>query len=255
MIRLTSLAALLLAFCMTASAATRVTVVVASESWDQVLYLSDKNKPEGVLADFVRRMDEVQDKFHFELRIFPRLRLDQIFIDKAADVYPLRTTEWTKPELGLLPTKTIVNSGDVYVAKRSNRFGESKVFADLKSRNIVGVRGYHYRLFNDNADEAYIKANFKAYLVASNEAVVKFILAERADVGIVPEVIMAQYLKDPAMRAQLIVAEDYDSRVELSNLVRKDGPISVAEMNAIIDALTKAGDVAKLRKYFQAIKR
>jgi len=240
---------------MTASAATRVTVVVASESWDQVLYLSDKNKPEGVLADFVRRMDEVQDKFHFELRIFPRLRLDQIFIDKAADVYPLRTTEWTKPELGLLPTKTIVNSGDVYVAKRSNRFGESKVFADLKSRNIVGVRGYHYRLFNDNADEAYIKANFKAYLVASNEAVVKFILAERADVGIVPEVIMAQYLKDPAMRAQLIVAEDYDSRVELSNLVRKDGPISVAEMNAIIDALTKAGDVAKLRKYFQAIKR
>ncbi|HWW68478.1 MAG TPA: transporter substrate-binding domain-containing protein [Duganella sp.] len=250
---ITSIAALTV--CLAAGAQAQVTVVVASESWDQLLYLGDKNEPKGPLADFVRRMDEVQDKFHFELKLFPRLRLDQIFIDKAADVYPLRTTEWTRPELGLLPTKTIVHSGDLYFAKRDNRFGGGKVFADLASKNIVGVRGYHYRLFNNNADEAYIKKNFNAYLLASNEAVLKFILAGRADVGIVPEVIMAQYLKDPAMRAQLIVADRYDSRVELSNLVRKDGPISVAEMDAIIDSLVKAGDVDKLKKYFQAIKR
>lgn len=248
-----SIAALTL--CLTASAQARITVIVASESWDQLLYVGDKNEPKGVLADFIRRMDQVQDKFHFELSLYPRLRLDQIFIDKAADVYPLRTTEWTRPELGLLPTKTIVSSGDLYFAKRSNRFGGRKVFADLKSKNIAGVRGYHYRLFNNNADEAYIKKNFKAYLVASNEAVIKFVMADRTDIGIVPEVIMAQYLKDPEMRAQLILADDYDSRVELSNLVRKAGPISVAEMNAIIDSLVKAGDVDKLKKHFQTIKR
>ena len=251
---ITSIAALTLCLAAGAQAQAQVTVIVASESWDQLLYLGDKNEPKGPLADFVRRMDEVQDKFHFELKLFPRLRLDQVFIDKAADVYPLRTTEWTRPELGLLPTKTIVNSGDLYFAKRGNRFGGGKVFANLASKNIVGVRGYHYRLFNNNADEAHIKKNFNAYLVASNEAVLKFILADRADVGIVPEVIMAQYLKDPAMRAQLIVG-GYDSRVELSNLVRQDGPISVAEMDAIIDLLARAGDVDKLKKYFRAIKR
>lgn len=225
----------------------QIKVVVASDSWAQLMYLDDKNVPRGAIADFVNRMNEVQDKFRFELIIYPRLRVDRAFMDKEADVYPLRTTLWTNPALGLLPTKTLFSSGDIYFAKRSNRFGGRKVFDDLKAKSIVGVRGYHYGLFNNNSDEAYVKKNFNAYLVASNEAVIQFILADRADVGIVPEVIMAKYLEDPTMREQLIVADEFDSRVEFSNLVRKDGPISVDQMNAIVDLLIKSGDVNKLK--------
>jgi ABC-type amino acid transport substrate-binding protein len=191
-------------------------------------------------------MNAVQDKFRFELAIYPRLRLDQVFMDKRADVYPLRTVAWTRPELGLLPTRTIFTSGDVYFAHGANRYRGRAVFDNLKAKKIAGVRGYHYQLFNNNADEAWIKKNFNAYLVASNEAVVSFVLADRADVGIVPEVIMANYLADPKMREQLIIG-DFDSRVELSNLVRKDGPISVGEMNAIVDLLVRSGDVDKLK--------
>jgi ABC-type amino acid transport substrate-binding protein len=221
-------------------------VIVATESWAQLMYLDDQKAPAGLLADFVNRMNEVQDKFKFELAIYPRLRLDQVFMDKQADVYPLRTVAWTRPELNLLPTKTIFSSGDVYFARRANHFGGHQVFDRIKARRIVGVRGYHYQLFNNNADEAYIRKNFSAYLVGTNEAAVNFVLADRADIGIIPEVIMAKYLEDPAMRDKLIVG-DYDSHVELSNLVRKDGPISVDDMNAIVDLLVKSGDVLKLK--------
>ena len=238
---------LLLSLCLaTGLAQAKTKVVVATESWAQLMYLDSKNVPKGVLADFVQRMNDVQDKFAFELAIYPRLRLDQVFMDKQADVYPLRTVAWTRPELNLLPTKTIFSSGDVYFAHSSNRYGARKVFADLKTRRIAGVRGYHYQLFDNNADEAYLRRHFSAYLVASNEAVVDFVLADRADIGIVPEVIMANYLADPKMRARLLVG-DFDSRVELSNLVRKDGPISVDEMDAIVDLLVKSGDVARLK--------
>ncbi len=225
----------------------QVKVRIASESWDRLLYLDSQNEPKGDIADFVARMNAVQTKFHFELAVFPRLRLDKIFIDKEADVYPLRTTAWTKPELKLLATRTILESGDMYVAKRTHRLG-MRVFTDLKSRSIVGVRGYHYRIFNNNSDEAYIKKHFNAYLMPSNETVMKFVLADRADVGILPELIMAKYFKDPAMRAQLVVGDEFDSRVELSNLVRAGGPISVAEMDTIVDLLVKTGDVGKLRE-------
>jgi ABC-type amino acid transport substrate-binding protein len=228
-----------------AQAQTRV--AVATESWAQLMYLDSKNVPQGVIADFVNRMNEVQDKFRFELTIYPRLRLDQVFMDKQADVYPLRTVAWTRPELGLLQTRTILTSGDVYVARRTNRFGGRKVFDDLKKRKIAGVRGYHYQLFNNNPDETYVKKHFAAYLFSSNEAVVHFVLADRADIGIVPEVIVAAYLEDPTMRDKLIIGERYDSRFELSNLVRKDGPVSVDEMNAIIDLMVKSGDVDKLK--------
>lgn len=191
-------------------------------------------------------MNAVQDRFYFELMIYPRLRLDQIFIDKEADVYPLRTVSWTDPKLGLLPTKTILSSGDIYFARKANRYGGRKVFDDLRARSIAGVKGYHYKIFNNNSDETYIKRHFDAALLSSNELVVKFVLAGRADVGIAPELIMAKYLENPETRDQLIIG-DFDSRVELSNLVRKDGPISVAEMNAVVDLLIKSGDVQALK--------
>ncbi|NHZ81484.1 transporter substrate-binding domain-containing protein [Massilia sp. CCM 8695] len=240
----------LLASCLALAAAgaqARIKVIVATDSWAQLMYLDSRKVPKGELADFVNRMNDVQDKFHFELIIYPRLRLDRVFIDKEADVYPLRTTAWTRPELGLLPTKTIFTSGDIYFARRANRFGGHKVFDDLTVPTVAGVRGYHYQLFNNNPDETYIKKNFKAYLVDSNESVIRFVLADHADIGIVPEVIMAKYLNDPKVRQQVIVAGRYDSQVELSNLVRKDGPISVEEMNAIVDLLIASGDVKRLK--------
>nr|WP_308605765.1 transporter substrate-binding domain-containing protein [Massilia sp. DJPM01] len=240
----------LLAVCLALAAAgaqARIKVIVATDSWAQLMYLDSRKVPKGELADFVNRMNDVQDKFHFELIIYPRLRLDRVFIDKEADVYPLRTTAWTRPELGLLPTKTIFTSGDIYFARRANRFGGHKVFDDLTLPTVAGVRGYHYQLFNNNPDETYIKKNFKAYLVDSNESVIRFVLADHADIGIVPEVIMAKYLNDPKVRQQVIVAGRYDSQVELSNLVRNDGPISVEEMNAIVDLLIASGDVKRLK--------
>jgi len=229
------------------TAQAQINVAVATEPWDRIVYVDAQGKPQGPIVQFVQRMNDIQSKFHFDMSIYPRLRLDQVFMDKAADVYPLRTTVWTNPILGLLPTKTILASGDVYFAKRHNRFGGAKVFADLKAKNIAGVRGYHYRLFNNNPDENFIKKNFNAYLLASNDAVIKFIMAGHADVGIAPEIIIAKYLADPKMRTQIIVGDEFDSHVELSNLVRKDGPITVKEMDAIIDLLIKSGDVATLK--------
>lgn len=244
----TLLKAFLLLLCMAAPAAQAQTKVrVATESWAPLMYLDDKNVPSGAMADFVNRMNAVQDKFRFELAIYPRLRLDRVFIDKEADMYPLRTVAWTRPELELLPTRTILTSGDVYVAHSKNRFGGHKVFTDIKRKRIAGVRGYHYQIFDNNPDEAYVKRNFNAYLVGTNEAVVKFVLADRADVGIIPEVIVAAYLRNPKMRGKLIVADQYDSRFELSNLVRKDGPISVDDMNAVVELLVKSGDVDRLK--------
>ncbi len=228
-----------------AQAQTRV--VVATESWAQLMYLDGANVPRGVIADFIGRMNQVQDKFHFELTIYPRLRLDRVFLDKEADVYPVRTPLWVDPALGLLPTKTIFSSGDIYFAKKSNPFGGDKVFDDLKAKSIAGVRGYHYGLFNNNADEAYLRKHFRAYLLGSNESVLRFVLAGHADVGIIPEVIMTKYRQDPLLRAQIIVASEFDSRVDFSNLVRRDGPISVAEMNAVVDLMIKSGDVGRLK--------
>src|SRR4051812_27444760 len=90
-------AALVLQLCVSSAQAgekLRTPVVVATESWGQLMYLDGNGAPKGVLADFINRMNVVQEKFQFQLSIYPRLRLDKLFADKEADVYPLRTTLW-----------------------------------------------------------------------------------------------------------------------------------------------------------------
>jgi ABC-type amino acid transport substrate-binding protein len=249
------LALLLLAFSTSTLAATPVAanapirVIVATEPWDRLVYADANNVPRGDIVDFVHRMNQVQSRFRFDVVLYPRLRLNQVFADKQADVYPFRTVAWTEQELGLLQTRTIISSGDVYFAMRLNRFGGQAVILHPARRIVAGVRGYHYVLFGNNPSEAYIKKHFNATLLNSNEAVVQFVLADRADIGIIPEMILARYLAEPATRGKLIVG-GYDSRVQLSNLVRKGGPISVAQMNAIIDLLSKSGDVERIRKKY-----
>jgi ABC-type amino acid transport substrate-binding protein len=224
-----------------------VDVVVASESWGKLMYADAHGVARGPVADFINRMNAVQNKFVFHCIVLPRLRLNLFFREKKADVYPLRTMLWA-PDLNLLPTKTILTSGAVYFARKDNPYNGSRVFDNLKDRTLAGGRGYHYQIFNNNPDETYIAAQgYKAHFLDSNEAVIDFVLAGRADVGILAESVLAQYFKDPAMRDKLIVdTSKRDSLVQLSNLVRKDGPISVDEMNAITELMFKSGDVAKL---------
>jgi hypothetical protein len=204
-------------------------------------------KPQGPFAEIIQRMNALQTRFNFDLQLVPRLRLNHLFAAGEADVYPFRTLAWTEPELKLQATQTLISTGDVYIARRDNRYGGVKVFQNLARRSLAGVRGYHYGVFANNADPDYIARHFKAQLLPSNEAVVGFVQLGRAEVGIVPEAIMAMMLEDPHVREALIVSERFDSRVELSHLVRRDGPISVAEMNAVVDLLAAAGDLNRLK--------
>ncbi len=229
------------------AAAQAITVQMVSEPWAHLLYSGRDGRAEGPMADFIARMNAVQPRFRFELSLVPRLRVDLLLAQGQAHVYPFRTLAWTDPKLGLLASRTLLQTGDLYIARRDNALGGARVFDDLARRSLAGVRGYHYGLFGNNADPAYIHRHFKAQLLASNEAVLAFVQLGRAEVGIVPELIVAKALRDPVLREQLIVAKQFDSRVELSHLLRPDGPISVAEMNAVVDPLIAAGALAPLR--------
>jgi len=225
----------------------RTDVIVAAEPWEHLLYLDGSQRPAGVIADFVAGMNRIQDRYQFDLVVLPRLRLNQYFIAKKADVYPLRTVAWTEPSLNLVATKTIVVAHDVYFTRRSKQQGGDSICKNVRAAHLAVVRGYHYGVFDNNADPAFISSHFNVDFLPSNESVVKFVQLGRAEAGIVPEAILASYFADPSVKEQLAVCDHPDSEVNLSNLVRKDGPISVEQMNAIVDLMEKSGDVAQLR--------
>jgi ABC-type amino acid transport substrate-binding protein len=228
----------------------RIPVVVESEPSGHLLYLGVDSEPKGAIAEFVRKMNEVQDKYEFKLNVVPRLRLNLHFQEGKADVYPLKAPLWVDPALKLQPSRPILISGTVYIARADNAFGGHKVFDDLRRRRLAVVRGYHYQLFDNNPGEAFILRHFSAALLSSNDAVVRFVLAGRADVGIVPEAVMAQFFQEDGMRHDLIVGERFDSQIPVSNLVRQGAPITVEAMSDIVELLEKSGEVGRLKAVY-----
>jgi ABC-type amino acid transport substrate-binding protein len=222
-------------------------VRVVSESWAWLIRDGGGGRPEGPIAEFIARMNEVQAQFRFELQIVPRLRVDLMFRQGEADVFPLRTVAWTDPALKLRATRTLLKTGDLYIARADHPL-RAAVFQDLPQRRIAGVRGYHYAVFGNNPDANWIRAHFKAELLPSNESVIEFVRLGRAEVGIVPEAIMVHALRDARLARELVVSPQYDSRVELSHLVREGGPISVEAMNGIVELLERAGHLQRLHQ-------
>ena len=233
------------------AAGRRIPVRVISEPWETLIEADAAQRPIGAIAEFVLRMNAVQSRFDFRLQIVPRLRVNRMFIEGEADLYPLRTLDWVEPELKLLASRPLVQTGDVYIARRDNAVGGARIFEQLATRSLVGVRGYHYGLFGNNSDERFIRKHYRAELLPTNAAVVRFVELGRAEVGIVPEAMVAKILQDPQRRANLIVADRYDSRVELSHLVRQGGPIGVEMLNELLEPLFQAGDVAHLQRQMQ----
>ena len=225
----------------------RKRVVVVAVFWANFVELDARGQARGAIVDFVHQMNEVQDRYQFELQVVPRRRLDLMFRQQQGDVFPLAAKVWADPELNLDPTRTILRTGDVYIARADNPYGGAKVFDELAKRNLAGVLGYHYGLFENNADERAVRQRFKVQFLPNDEAVLKFVLLGRAEVGILSEAVLAQSLADPALRSRLIIAAQYDSRVDLSNLVRRGGPIGVADMNELIERMEKAGHVDRLK--------
>jgi hypothetical protein len=229
-------------------------VRVVSEPWAWLIDKVGNGPVYGPIADFIGRMNTEQRDFAFELQLVPRLRVNLMFEAGEADVYPLRTLDWIEPGLKLLATRTLLETGDLYIARADNRHGGAAIFKDVRPLHIAGVRGYHYRVFDNQPSAAYIRARFNATLLLSNEAVIKFVMLGRADVGIVPEAIMVHALRNPELRRQLILSPQYDSRVALSHLVREGGPISVEAMDAIVLQLERNGDVARLREQLTLVR-
>ena len=144
-----------------AAPAARTPVIVVADPWEPLMQLDGQGMPAGPIVDFLRRMNVVQSRFDFQISVLPRRRVDQQFMDGQADVFPLRTTAWTAPALNLLATRTIAVSRDVYFARKDNGVGGAAIFNDLPRRIIVGVAGYHYGIFDNNADATAIRARFR----------------------------------------------------------------------------------------------
>ncbi len=79
---------------------------------------------------------------------------------------------WGWKNKNISPSKVILKGGEVYIANSDTAKNQS-YFENIKGRSIAAFLGYHYGFAGFNADEQYLKNNFKIELSSTHQGNIK----------------------------------------------------------------------------------
>lgn len=202
----------------------------------------------GLTLDLIAALNAAQSRYEFTFvpvsarRRYGDLqegRFDAMFFESpewgwAGKTYPVEFSN------------VFLRGGEIFIAQAQPGRGQD-FFADIKSKRIIGILGYHYGFANFEADPEILAKSFNIKLVNSNRSSIEMVLAGRTDVAVVTDSYLWSYLKQNAGAAErLLVSDRYDQIYNHRILVRRDGPIDTAAVNALLADLDKAGTLAKL---------
>ncbi|XGC81096.1 substrate-binding periplasmic protein [Bdellovibrio bacteriovorus] len=210
-------------------------------------YVVDNNgKYNGLSLDLLQLLNQKQKKFHFSFILTSATRRYQDFNEKKYDVIFFESINWGwKPEQ-VTSSKIFQYGGEVFITHKGPGKNQA-YFRTLKGKTIKATYGFHYAFLNYSTD-ASAMAGYNIELTNSQEANIRAVRNNRADLAIVTKEHLALYMKQhPDAKDELFISSEMDQIYRLGALIRnKDSAITVAEFNELIDLITKDGSWQKI---------
>ncbi len=209
-----------------------------------------KNKSVGITLDIIKEMNALQSKHKFEfVMTSPKRRYSDLGAGKF-DLIMFEDINWGWKDKSVAASKVFLTGGEVYIAKADPSRSQS-FFDDLKSKTLTVMLGFHYGFAGFNADEKYLKKNFKIQFNSNHVSNIDKVLADRADVSVVTLSFLKKVFKqDPQKKSKLLVSKKFDQKYNHTILVKNDSKISVGDVNALLDKMKKAGALGRVWKKY-----
>jgi len=200
---------------------------------------------DGVSRDFVGLLNNVQDRYDFTFReitaperygAMARAQIDMILFEEAV-------WGWDDQPVQVDVTVPILSGAEVLVG-RAGEFRGNLLYSALKTRRLALTIGYHYGFADFNADQAYLRTNFNVVFAEHQRDTLNLLLAGEADIAVLNEAFLERaYTADPSLRAALVQADRHDQDYSLPIMVRRDGPVTAAELNGILTEMRRTGQL------------
>jgi len=225
------------------NSSTRIEVIVGMGVRPPFLSLSEES---GAGLEILAVMNAVQQQFFFAHKEVPSKRRVQAMDEAWIDTIMWDNAAWGWQTLDIESSGPLVKSKDVYITlKKENR--SQNFFDEISTKKIAMVNGFHYKFANFETDIKKLKQRFSISLVRTEEAVLKMILAERAEVGVVSETSLNWFLiRYPQHRSTIFVSEKYDTAYSRNFLVPSNGIINVDDINEILKLADSKGLLAPI---------
>lgn len=228
------------------------TVKVGGYEFAPFVELGQGGKPQGLALRLIEAMNAHQSRYTFEFVPTSPNRRYKDLEDRRFDAMLFESPEWgwTERKLPIEASRVFLDGGEVYIALTKPGRDRS-YFDDFTDKRMVGILGYHYGFAGFEADPAQLATKWKMALVKENGAAIDMILKDRGDVAVVTDAFLKRRLRDrPELAARLLVSDRFDQHYAHRVLLRRDGPVSAAEMNRILDAMEIDGTLARLWRDF-----
>jgi len=246
---------LLLAFIGLFSSLANSQTVIKVGGYEFPPFVNTKNKEgfNGATLDLIKALNKTQSEYVFEF--FPtsskRRYLD--FSEGRYDLIMFENIAWGWESQSVEASNTFMEGGEIYIAyKREGR--DQSFFEGMEDKRMVGILGYHYGFANFNADESFLSDNFDVLLSTDHLKNIRLILTnqpELAEIAVVTRSFLGEYLSEhPEHRKELLISEKFDQEYHHSILVRKQGVISVEQVNVLLNQLESDSVIQRLRKRY-----
>ena len=195
----------------------------------------------GMVAALAAAMNAAQGDYVFQ--VVPTTA-GQRYADFAAgkfDAIAFEDLDWGWKDYPVEASDVFMEGKEVYVALRMPGRGQA-FFDDVAARKIAVVYAYHYGFAGFNADPAWLAKHFAVEESLTPSTSLYFLLQHRVDLAVVPNLFLDAFVKEhPAYKDAFLVGDRPDQTYHHTILVRRDGPIPVAAVDAILASLKQSG--------------
>ncbi|WII72070.1 transporter substrate-binding domain-containing protein [Bdellovibrio sp. 22V] len=212
-------------------------------------YIMRKNgHVQGLTLDFIELLNQKQTKYAFTFVLTSPTRRYSDMKDGRFQIIPFESSTWGWSRELIESSKIFHEGGEVFITLKEKGKDQS-YFKSLEGKTIKGIQGYHYEFVGLSTAPKALK-NFNIELTSTHDGNILSVLNKRAELAIVSKEYLDLYLQEnPDVKERLLVSKDFDQIYRLGVLVKQKGsPISVAEVNRIIDSVVKDGSWNSLLK-------
>jgi len=222
------------------------TVVVGGYEFAPFVQRTSDGNYDGVTFDLIAALNKVQKDFHF---IFVTTLADtryKAFQAKRFDLIFFEDKMWGWQDLDVVSSKVFLRGGDTYIAlKKEGR--DQSFFADLSSKILIGIKGYHYGFANFNNDPILLEEKYNLILGNSSLSVIKMLEYRRGDIAIISLSFILPYLKQhQSLSKKILISEKLDHQYGHTILTRKNFQVNPEKLNHWLSQLEEQGKLEEI---------
>jgi hypothetical protein len=220
-------------------------IIVGGYVWPPFVELQGRNY-QGITLDLIDAANAIQGDYVFEFVLTSPDNRHKDFYNKKFDMIFFEDIDWDWLAYPVSASTPLAKGTELYIAlEKSGR--NQNFFQEMNKKSMSAVAGMHYSFAGQNSNAVYLKEHFNIQLQPTTSQVLQDVLSEKAEIGVINSISLEQaFNQDPSLKKKIMIAKKIDQDFVLSILARKDSPMTIEQVNIMLDRLDKAGIMNKL---------